>query len=113
MLLLVKSEVHPETFDRVWAHGVFTLAKPTSLSSLAQALRWMASARERLRRADQKTLSIEEKMEEIRLVNRAKWLLISQLNMTEPDAHHYLEKQAMDQCISKRQMAENIIGTYS
>ena len=52
-------------------------------------------------------------MEEIRLVNRAKWLLISQLNMTEPDAHHYLEKQAMDQCISKRQMAENIIGTYS
>ncbi len=113
VLLLVKSEVHPETFDRVWAHGVFTLAKPTSLSSLAQALRWMASARERLRRADQKTLSIEEKMEEIRLVNRAKWLLISQLNMTEPDAHHYLEKQAMDQCISKRQMAENIIGTYS
>ncbi len=28
VLLLVKSEVHPETFDRVWAHGVFTLAKP-------------------------------------------------------------------------------------
>lgn len=113
VLLLVKSEAYPGTYDRVSPHGVFTLSKPTSLSSLTQALHWMTSARERLRRAEQKTLSIEEKMEEIRLVNRAKWLLIGELKMDEHHAHRYLEKQAMDQCISKRQAAENIIATYS
>ena len=52
-------------------------------------------------------------MEEIRLVNRAKWLLISALNMHESDAHRYIEKQAMDRCVSKRQVAEEIIKTYS
>ena len=51
-------------------------------------------------------------MKEIRIVNRAKWLLVSELKMTEPDAHRYIEKQAMDRCVSKRQIAEEIIKTY-
>ena len=58
-------------------------------------------------------MQIEEKMEEIRIVNRAKWLLISELKMDEPQAHRYIEKQAMDRCISKREVADEIIKTYS
>ena len=72
----------------------------------------MSSARERLRKSEKKALSIEEKMEEIRLANRAKWLLIDELKMSEPDAHRYIEKQAMDRCVSKREVAEEIIKTY-
>ena len=56
--------------------------------------------------------AIEEKMEEIRLVNRAKWLLIGELNMTEQEAHRYIEKQAMDRCVTKRAVAEQILSTY-
>ena len=52
-------------------------------------------------------------MAEIRLVNKAKWLLIGELHMDEPDAHRYIEKQAMDRCISRREIAEEIIKTYS
>ncbi|MBO7398787.1 MAG: ANTAR domain-containing protein, partial [Clostridia bacterium] len=73
---------------------------------------WLISARERIRRIEKKALSIEEKMNEIRLVNRAKWLLISELKMSEPDAHRYIEKQAMDRCIPRRLVAEEIIKTY-
>lgn len=113
VLLLVKSEIHMSVYDKVMPHGVFTLPKPLSKSTLAQALGWMTSARERLRRIEKKSLSLEEKMEEIRLINRAKWLLISELKMDEPHAHRYIEKQAMDLCITKRQVAENIISTYS
>ena len=71
------------------------------------------SAREKIRKTEIRTLSFEEKMNEIRLVNRAKWLLISHLQMTEPDAHRYIEKQAMDRCISKKTVAEEIIRTYT
>ena len=38
---------------------------------------------------------------------------ISELKMSESDAHRYIEKQAMDQCITKRSIAEDIIKTYS
>ena len=51
-------------------------------------------------------------MEEIRLVNRAKWLLIDAASdMTESEAHRYIEKQAMDRCVTRRSIAENIICT--
>ena len=67
----------------------------------------------RLRKFEKKTLSFEEKMQEIRLVNRAKWLLISELKMEEPQAHRYIEKQAMDRCITRKEVAEEIINTYN
>lgn len=52
-------------------------------------------------------------MEEIRIINRAKWLLINEKTMVEPKAHHYIEKQAMDLCLSKREIAEEIIQAYT
>lgn len=113
VLLLVRTELHAEIHSKVAEHGVFTLAKPTSKSTMMTALSWMSSARERLRKFEKKTLSIEEKMEEIRLVNRAKWMLISELHMDESEAHRYIEKQAMDRCVSKKTVAEEIVKTYS
>ena len=52
-------------------------------------------------------------MEEIRVVNRAKWMLISKCGMTEEDAHRFIEKQAMDRCVPKKEIAETIISKYS
>lgn len=112
-LLLVRTEIYDEVCDKVSDSGVFTLAKPTTVQILSQALRWMGAVRERLRRLEKKATSIEEKMEEIRLVNRAKWLLIEKRNMSESDAHHHIEKQAMDRCISRREVSLDIIHTYS
>ena len=51
-------------------------------------------------------------MEEIRIIKRAKWLLISEKNMDDQKAHRYIEKQAMDRCLSKREIAEEIIRAY-
>ena len=113
VLLLVRDEFYEGVYDKVVEHGVFTLAKPLSRQIISIALDWMASARERLRKLEKKTLSVEDKMEEIRVVNRAKWLLISELKMDEPQAHRYIEKQAMDRCISKKEIAEEIIRTYT
>lgn len=113
VLLMVRAELQEEIYDKVAEHGVFVLPKPTSKPTMAIALSWLSSAREKLRKTEKKTLSIEEKMEEIRIVNRAKWLLISELKMDEQGAHRYIEKQAMDRCISKRIVAEEIIKTYA
>lgn len=112
VLLMVRSEFYSGVYDKVAEHGVFVLSKPTSKSMMATALSWMASARERLRKTEEKTLSIEDKMEEIRIVNRAKWLLIGELKMEEPEAHRYIVKQAMDRCLPKRKIAQEIIHTY-
>lgn len=113
VLLLVRAELQEEIYDKVVEHGVFVLSKPTSKPIIMTALSWLSSAREQRRKNEKKTLSIEEKMEEIRIVNRAKWLLISELKFDEPGAHRYIEKQAMDRCVSKKVIAEEIMKAYS
>ena len=113
VLLLVQADLHDPVRDKVLDYGIFVLARPLSRSTFTFAMDWMASARERLRRFEKRSLSFEEKMEEIRIVDRAKWLLISELRMDEPQAHRYIEKQAMDRCLSKKEIAEEIIKTYS
>ena len=42
-------------------------------------------------------------------MNRAKWSLIQHRGMSETEAHHYLEKQAMERCVSKRVIIEEIL----
>lgn len=112
-LMFVKAGSYAEIRSKVYPFGVFILPIPISASALANGLSFLASARERIRNQEKKTLSIEEKMQEIRLVNRAKWLLIDRLKMTESDAHRYIEKHAMDACISKGEVAKEILQTYS
>lgn len=113
VLLVVPSELHGQVHDRVAEQGVFTLAKPAPRGAVLQALSWLVSARERLRKVSDKIQPLEKRMEEIQLVNRAKWLLVSQLKMSEPDAHHYIERQAMNRCLSKGKVAQEIISLYS
>ena len=113
VLLLLRAENYEEVNERVISHGVFTLQVPFSSGTIRQGLKWMISARERLRKMATNNLSVEEKMEEIRLVNRAKWILIEQLKMNEADAHRHIEKQAMNRCTSKKEIALSIIKTYT
>ena len=112
VLLLVRSELYEETYCRVLPAGVITLPKPTSLQTMGQTLRVLCAIRERLRGVRRHQATVEEKIEELRLVSRAKWLLIECLHMTEPEAHSHITRQAMEQRLSKKEIAENIIRTY-
>lgn len=112
VLLFVKAEHYSDITSKVMPYGVLTISKPTSPSMIMQSVQMLCSTRERLRIMEKKNASVEEKIEEIRIVNRAKCLLIEQLKMTESEAHRYIEKQAMDRCVTRRAIAENIILTY-
>ena len=112
VLLLVKAEHYPDINGRVSPFGVLALPKPTTSQAVSQSLQLLCGTRERLRRMEQKTASIEEKMEEIRIINRAKLLLMEQLKMTEKEAHRFIEKQAMDRCVTRITIAQSILSTY-
>ena len=113
VLLLVPQDRLEDTENRMLPYGVMTLGKPLSSVLLTQSLRALCSMRERLRAREQKQQTVESTIEELKLVNRAKWLLITCLNMTEDEAHRYIGKLAMQQKRQKREIAESIIRTYS
>lgn len=111
-LLFVRRELYAEIYAKVTDFGVLTLPLPSSPQMVTQALDWVRATRERMRKYEKTAYTVQQKMEEIRAVNRAKWLLIDVLKMTESDAHRYIEKQAMDRCVSKLEVAKGIINTY-
>ena len=112
VLLLTGSDVFEQVSYRVEQSGVITLAKPTTKQSLYIALRALTALRSKLLQMEQKTKALQQKVADIHTVNHAKWLLIQHDNMTENEAHRFIEKQAMDMRLSRREVAESIIRTY-
>ncbi|MCI8388630.1 MAG: ANTAR domain-containing protein [Clostridiales bacterium] len=112
VLLVVKNEVYDQTAYKVEDSGVLTLGKPCSRQSFYTTVKLLCALSARLVRMEQKNRSLQEKMTDIRMVNRAKWLLIENMKMTEKDAHYYIEKQAMDTRLTRREVAESIVRTY-
>ncbi len=111
-LMFVKGDIYDEVCDKVCDYGVFTLSKPASSQIVHQLLKNMYAAQERFRRMEKKAATLQEKMEEIRVINHAKWVLIQNMGLTESEAHRLIEKQAMDTRQSKLAVAEGIIRTY-
>ena len=110
--IIVRSEMYDEISTSMTPKGVMVVMRPLEEDRIGELIGVMCSFRERLKKVRKKTMSLEDKMEEIRLVNRAKWALIKACHMTEADAHRYIQKQAMDMCLSKKETAENILKTY-
>ena len=112
VLLLVPGESFDGVRDQVEDEGVMTLSKPLTRQTLEMGLHMITALRGKLLQMDRRNRALQEKMTDIRTINRAKWLLIEQLRMTEREAHYYIERQAMDTRLSRREVAENIIRSY-
>lgn len=112
VVLMVPGDVYDPVCCKVEDLGVLTLPKPVSRDSFYRAVRLAGALRSKLLRMEKKHQALEVKMRDIRTVNQAKWLLIEHLRMSESDAHYFIEKQAMDSRLSRREVAENIIKSY-
>jgi response regulator NasT len=111
VMTVVKSEVYESVFSKLTDYGVAVLSKPANTHLVAQTFRVLCATRERLRRIEGRQATVEEKMAEVRLINRAKWALIEQRGMSEDEAHKYIERQAMDRRLNRRVIAEEILKT--
>lgn len=111
VLMLIREE-DGNRIEAAEEAGVLILTKPAGKASILSAVKLAAAVGRRLFAAQSKARTLESKMDEIKLVNRAKWLLIGKLGMSEEDAHRYIEKLAMNTRQSRREVAEGIIKTY-
>ena len=123
VMLFVKNDIYEIVSSQCTREGIFVIPKPNTQRNVAQSVTLLCAAVrilrtllcaicERLRKYEKKTRTLREKMDSIRIVNRAKWLLIERLGMTEQDAHGYIEKEAMNRRRTSREIAEEIIRMY-
>lgn len=112
VLLLVKNDMYEQVMYRLEGTGVLCLSKPCNAQMVYQATRMLIACRQQVEQLQQKNRSLQARMEEIRLINRAKWVLIERFKMDEAQAHRTIEKQAMDTRSTRRAVAESILRMY-
>lgn len=112
VLLLVKREMYVQVAYKAEAWGIFTLPKPVSAQAFYSAFCFLLTAQMRLQKMTNQMTRLKLRIEEIQMIDRAKWILAEKQKMTEAQAHRYIEKQAMDKCVKRTKIAENIIKMY-
>lgn len=112
ILLLVPNEHFDEISYRVEGYGILTITKPFEPFYLYNMMKIAIAVQYKVQVLSSQTTKLKVKMEEIKQVNRAKMLLMQNMNMSEQEAHRYIEKEAMDRGMKKTAISEKIIKTY-
>lgn len=109
VILVVKSENSDMIAAKVEEYGVFTIPKPFAKTTFHQGIKFVFTSLKRFSALKNEQNKLLKKVDDIKKIDRAKCLLIQYNKMTEDEAHRYLEKQAMDSRLSRREVADKII----
>ena len=109
ILLLVPAGTYAETADRAADRGIMVIEKPVPLHRISHAMRYLSERQSRMKKLELKVQAAEEKVQEIQLIDKAKFYLVEQRKMTEDEAHRYIGKQAMDHGTSRKRIAQEIL----
>jgi response regulator NasT len=112
VILLVNSELFSAVSAACEDDGVMTVSKPLNRELFWSALSLAKSVQSRIKHMQAENVQLKQKIEDIHVIDRAKWILISSMKMSEQEAHRYIEKQAMDMRSSRRIIAEGILKRY-
>ena len=112
IVLLVKAELAQSVSETAEESGVLVLPKPISRQLLYQGIHLAVASQKRMLQLESENDRLQKKLAEIKLVDRAKCALIQYRQMTENEAHRYVEKTAMDRRISRSQAAQDILSYY-
>ncbi|MGL4981597.1 MAG: ANTAR domain-containing response regulator [Treponemataceae bacterium] len=92
--------------------SLFTLNLPLITEDFFTALHFASIAFNKINQFRQENTKLQNKIEQIKRIDRAKCLLVEHLQLSEAEAHRFIEKQAMDLRLSRGAFAEKIIEQY-
>lgn len=108
-VVLVKSENYEKISPRADRGDIILVTKPFSKQVLYQVIKAVNTALRRSYALYEENVRLERKIDEIKLIDKAKFCLMQYRNMTEEEAHSYIEQYAMKNRKKKTVAASEII----
>ena len=112
VVLLVKTEMAAMIADTAMSAGVLIVTKPVNQLLFEQTIKVGMSCRNRLLMYKEQTERFQTRYEELKIIDRAKCLLIEHMRITEDEAHRVLEKEAMDSRMSRVRVARKVLERF-
>lgn len=85
------------------------IVKPFSPSDLMPAIEIALSRHEQIQALEAEISDLNERFETRKLIDRAKGLLNEKMNLTEPEAFRWIQKQSMDRRVTMNDVARTIV----
>lgn len=101
-----------EIAKKIGDRNIFVLPRPLNKAVLLQTLRFVTLSAEKQNDLKAQTAALEAKLKDVRLVDRAKCVLVEYLRISEADAHRQIQKRAMDMRLPQVEVARDILKTY-
>lgn len=112
-IYMVKEENAEKLSERAEKIGIIIVSKPFSKTLLYQLIKTVEIAVNRSLRLYHENQRLEERIDEIQTIDKAKFMLMQYKGMTEESAHAYLEQYAMNKRKKKSLAALAIIDKLS
>jgi response regulator NasT len=112
IILICGNDIADDIGDKVSDSGICVVPKPLNEQQLSRSVKLVTATRSRMMGLKKENADLLTKIDEMRLINRAKCTLMQYLKFTEPQAHKYIEKQAMNTRQTRREVAMRILATY-
>jgi response regulator NasT len=112
ILILVKADLMEQVQDKLAVTGAFVVGKPINKQVLLQSIPFVLNSKQIIATLREQNKALKKKMDDVKVIERAKYCLIKYLGFDEKQAHRYIQKQAMDLRLSQRTVADNILKTY-
>ncbi|SHN62505.1 ANTAR domain-containing response regulator [Desulfitobacterium chlororespirans] len=113
IIVMARPEQVSHMQDALESTGAMILPKPLNRLTLIQSARFALSVRSSMVQLRSERDNLKKRMDERKIIEQAKWLLVEKLNMSEPEAFRYIQKKAMDLRLPQLQVAEDIIKEYA
>ena len=112
IVVLAKREIADEVQKKIRFTGAFVLPRPFNKALLIQTIKLTEIAHIGVAKLEEENRQLTQQLSDMKIVNRAKSMLMQYLNLTEDQAHRHIQKQAMDLRKTQRAVAEDILKTY-
>lgn len=112
VIISAASKLCGDIAGKIGDMNVFVLPRPLNKQLLLQTFRFVLAVREKENDLLDKNNQLEKKLQDTKLVDRAKCVLVEYLRISEQDAHRQIQKRAMDMRISLVAAAREILKTY-
>ena len=106
---IVGREIYGETAYRLEGRNVFVVAYPLQMDQVLQLVSFLHQVQKRFWLVLSEQERLQRQVQDVQIVCRVKCLLVDKREMTEEEAHHLIEQEAMNTGLSKREAALKIL----
>jgi len=109
-VIILTAHGHPNLVDQAVQDGVVHyLLKPVTSPSLHAAIQVAVARANEIKSLRENVTALELTLRERKLIERAKGILMTRRNLTEPEAFRFLQRQSQDRRMPMAKLAESIV----